>query len=363
MNLTPFTFFQSLTLLGFVLPTGLLQAEIGLSAAFGDHMVLQRGLSLPVWGWADPGEEITITFADQEKKTKAKKSGDWQVRLDALESSAEGREFKVSGANGDARTFKDVIVGEVWICSGQSNMEWTVNGALNPKEEKESANYPHIRHIKVPKVPSDSRENTFNSNWEVCSPTSVGNFTAVGYYFGRTLHEKLGVPIGLINSSWGGTRIEPWIPTEGFRIIEKQDFAKGVLNHIESVDPTTDKGKNIHLAAIKDLKQWVEKAETAIKAGKFPPKQPTSAYVGLGTSHQDPTRLYRGMIHPLVPYGIRGAIWYQGESNGNEGESYYHKKHGLVKGWRKVWGQGDFPFYWVQLANFKLIKCSLIGQL
>jgi sialate O-acetylesterase len=352
MNLTPFTFFQSLTLLGFVLPTGLLQAEIGLSAAFGDHMVLQRGLSLPVWGWADPGEEITITFAGQQKKTKAKKSGDWQVRLDALESSAEGREFKVSGANGDARTFKDVIVGEVWICSGQSNMEWTVNGALNPKEEKESANYPHIRHIKVPKVPSDSRENTFNSNWEVCSPTSVGNFTAVGYYFGRTLHEKLGVPIGLINSSWGGTRIEPWIPTEGFRIIEKQDFAKEVLNHIESVDPTTDKGKNIHLAAIKDLKQWVEKAETAIKAGKFPPKQPTSAYVGLGTSHQDPTRLYRGMIHPLVPYGIRGAIWYQGESNGNEGESYYHKKHGLVKGWRKVWGQGDFPFYWVQLANF-----------
>ncbi|MBT7741426.1 MAG: 9-O-acetylesterase, partial [Opitutae bacterium] len=336
MNLARLTFLQSLTLLSFVLPTGLLKAEIGLSAVFGDHMVLQRDLVLPIWGWAESGEEITITFADQEKKTKAEKHGYWRTDLDPLDANAAGRVLKVTGGKGGTLSFKDVLVGEVWICSGQSNMEWTVNGALNPTEEKESANYPHIRHIKVPKTPSDSHETTFNSNWQVCSPSSAGNFTAVGYFFGRTLHKKLGVPIGLINSSWGGTRIEPWIPTEGFRIIEKQDFAKGVLNHIESVDPTTDKGKTRHLAAIKDLKRWVVKAETAVKAGKFPPKQPASTYVGLGTSHQDPTRLYRGMIHPLVPYGIRGAIWYQGESNGNEGETYYHKKHGLVKGWRKV---------------------------
>ncbi len=352
MNLARFTFLQSLTLLSFVLPTGLLQAEIELSAVFGDHMVLQRDLSLPVWGWADPSEEVTITFAGQEKKTKAEKHGYWRTDLDPLNANAKGRVLKVAGGKGGTLSFKDVLVGEVWICSGQSNMEWTVNGALNPTEEKESANYPHIRHIKVPKIPSDSHETTFDSNWEVCSPASAGNFTAVGYFFGRALNEKLGVPIGLINSSWGGTRIEPWIPTEGFRIIEKQDFAKGVLNHINSVDPATNKGKTRHLAAIDRIQKWAKEAETAVKSGKFPPKQPASTYVGLGTSHQDPTRLHRGMIHPLVPYAIRGAIWYQGESNGGEGETYYHKKHGLVKGWRKVWGQGDFPFYWVQLANF-----------
>ena len=352
MNLARSTLLQSLTFFAFVLTTEPLRAEIGLSAVFGDHMVLQRDLSLPVWGWADPGEEVTITFASQVKNTKAEKDGNWRVDLDALEASDTGRELKVTGAKGSAKTFKDVLVGEVWVCSGQSNMEWTVNGSMNPIEEKANANYPKIRHIKVPRIPSDSHETTFNSNWQVCSPSSAGNFTAVGYFFGRTLHKKLGVPIGLINSSWGGTRIEPWIPTEGFRIIEKQDFAKGVLNHIESVDPTTEKGKARHLAAINSVKEWSQEAEVAVRAGKFPPKQPASTYVGLGTSHQDPTRLYRGMIHPLVPYGIRGAIWYQGESNGNEGETYYHKKHGLVKGWRDVWGQGEFPFYWVQLANF-----------
>ena len=255
MNIARFTFLQSLTLLSFVLPTGLLQAEIGLSAAFGDHMVLQRDLVLPIWGWAESGEEITITFADQEKKTKAEKHGYWRTDLDPLDANAEGRVLKVTGGKGGTLSFKDVLVGEVWICSGQSNMEWTVNGALNPTEEKESANYPHIRHIKVPKIPSDSHEITFHSNWEVCSPASAGNFTAVGYFFGRTLHEKLEVPIGLINSSWGGTRIEPWIPTEGFRIIEKQDFAKGVLNHIESVDPATVKGKARHLAAINNIQK------------------------------------------------------------------------------------------------------------
>ncbi|MBT4667844.1 MAG: sialate O-acetylesterase, partial [Opitutae bacterium] len=148
MNLAQFTFLQSLTLLSFVLPTGLLQAEIELSAVFGDHMVLQRDLSLPVWGWADPGEEVTITFADQTKKTKAEKDGNWRVDLDAFEASDTGRELKVIGAKGSTKIFKDVLVGEVWVCSGQSNMEWTVNGALNPTEEKESANYPHIRHIK-----------------------------------------------------------------------------------------------------------------------------------------------------------------------------------------------------------------------
>jgi len=352
MKVSLFPVFRSFTLLTWALAAGSLQAEIELSAVFGDHMVLQRNQVAPVWGWAEPGEEVNVSFAGQEKKAKADKAGSWRVNLDALEASGEGRELKVSGSKGGVRSFKDVLVGEVWVCSGQSNMEWTVNGSFNANEEKIGANHPLIRHIKVPRIPSDSHALTFNSKWQICSPTTAGNFTAVGYYFARKLHKELGVPIGLLNSSWGGTRIEPWIPTDGFRIIGGQNFAKGILDRIESADPKTEKGQARHLAAIDIIRKWTEKAEANVKAGKFPPNQPAAAYVGLGTSHQDPTRLYRGMIHPLVPYGMRGAIWYQGESNGNEGETYYHKKHGLVKGWRKVWGQGDFPFYWVQLANF-----------
>ena len=327
-----------------------LRGAIELPAMFGNHMVLQRGKPIPVWGWSDEGQEVKVSFAGKSATAKAGKDGRWEVRLPATKASAEGRELTIEGS--EKIIIKDVLVGEVWVCSGQSNMEWSVNGALNPNEERQVANHPKIRHIKVPRVPSDSHERNFNANWQVCSPATAGGFTAVGYYFGRTLMQKLGVPIGLINSSWGGTRIEPWMPIEGYRIVKDQGFAQDVIKRVEAVDPSTEQGKARHLAGIESMKDWIKEAEQAVQAGKFPPSRPAAAQVGIGTSHQDPTRLYRGMIHPLVPYAIRGAIWYQGESNGNEGETYYHKKHGLVKGWRKVWNQGDFPFYWVQLANF-----------
>jgi len=327
-----------------------LQGAIELPAMFGDHMVLQRDKPVPVWGWSDEGQEIKVSFAGKSATAKPGKDGRWEVRLPATKASAEGRELTVEGS--EKIIIKDVLVGEVWVCSGQSNMEWSVNGALNPNEERQAANHPEIRHIKVPRVPSDSHERNFDANWQVCSPATAGGFTAVGYYFGRTLLQELDVPIGLINSSWGGTRIEPWMPIDGYRIVRDQGFAQEVIKRVEAVDPSTEQGKARHLAGIESMKAWIKQAEQAVQAGKFPPARPAAAQVGIGTSHQDPTRLYRGMIHPLVPYAIRGAIWYQGESNGNEGETYYQKKHGLVKGWRKVWNQGDFPFYWVQLANF-----------
>ena len=321
-----------------------------LPSIFGDHMVLQRDKPIPVWGWSEEGLKVKVTLGGKSATATAGKDGRWEVRLPAMKASGEGRELIVEGS--EKIVFKDVLVGEVWVCSGQSNMEWSVNGALNPNEEKQAADYPKIRHIKVPKIPSDSHERNFHARWQVCSPSTAGGFTAVGYYFARALLDKLNVPVGLVNSSWGGTRIEPWMPLEGYRMIGKQDFARDTIKRIEAVDPSTEEGKARHLAGIEVMRDWITKAEQAVEAGKFPPSRPASAQVGIGQSHQDPTRLYRGMIHPLVPYAIRGAIWYQGESNGNEGETYYHKKHGLVKGWRKVWNQGDFPFYWVQLANF-----------
>ena len=282
-------------------------ADVKTPSLFGDNMVLQRGQAVPVWGTAEKGEKVTVTFGDQEKSATAGDDGKWQVKLDALEASAEPRELTVSGNN--KLTFNNVVVGEVWICSGQSNMEWTVNGALQPDVERKAADYPMIRHIKVPHTPSDKPLDNFNGKWDLCSEQTVGNFTAVGYYFGRELHNELEVPVGLINSSWGGTRIEPWTPLIGFeQIKDDADFAAGIIEKIVNNK--------------------------------------------LGGGHQEPTKLYRGMIHPLVPYAFKGAIWYQGESNGGEGISYYYKKHALVDGWRTAWDQGDFPFYWVQLANF-----------
>ena len=312
-----------------------LLGETELPAMFGDHMVLQRDKPVPVWGWSEEDQEVKVTFGGKSASARAGKDGRWEVRLPAMKANDQGRELTIEGS--EKIIIKDVLVGEVWVCSGQSNMEWSVNGALNPNEEKQAADHPKIRHIKVPKIPSDSHERNFKANWQVCSPATAGGFTAVGYYFGRTLMGQLDVPIGLINSSWGGTRIEPWMPIDGYRIVRDQGFAQEVIKRVEAVDPSTDQGKARHLAGIQSMRDWIKQAEQAVQAGKFPPSRPATAQVGIGTSHQDPTRLYRGMIHPLVPYAIRGAIWYQGESNGNEGETYYHKKHGLVKGWRKVW--------------------------
>ena len=274
-------------------------AAVKMPALFGDGMVLQREKPVPVWGWADAGEKITVAFAGQEKSATAGKDGKWRITLDPLEMSKTPATMTVTGGS-DALEIKDVLVGEVWICSGQSNMEWTVGGC-NAPDDMAKANYPLIRTIKVPHKPSPQPLDDFSGSWTVCDPKTVGHFTAVGYFFAREIHRELGVPVGLVNSSWGGTRVEPWTPPCGF-------------------------------AAVPELKEIAEKTYTA-------------------KSHQEPTVLYGGMISPLVLLAIRGAIWYQGESNGGEGVTYYQKKQALIGGWRALWKQGDFPFYFVQLAN------------
>jgi len=276
-------------------------AEVRLPAQFGSRMVLQQGKPAPVWGWADAGAKVTVAFAAQEKSATAGEDGKWTVTLDPLKASAAPGTMTVT-AGDDVVKLDDVLVGEVWICSGQSNMEWTV-GACNCPDDIAAADHPLMRQIKVPHKPSAEPLDDFQGSWVVCRPQTVPRFTAAGYFFARELHKELGVPIGLVNSSWGGTRVEPWTPPCGF-------------------------------AAVPELAETAEKTYDA-------------------KSHQQPTVLYNGMISPLVPLAIRGAIWYQGESNGGEGVSYYHKKRALIGGWRKLFGQGDFPFYFVQLANWQ----------
>ena len=324
------------------------RAGVSVPRVFSDNMVLQRGIQVPIWGWAEAGEEVIVSFAGQEKKATADAGGNWKVSLDSLETNAKTAELTISGKN--TLVIKNVLVGEVWICSGQSNMQWRVGGALDPAGEAKTANYPLIRQLAVPNVATDVPQKDFRGSWSVCSPGSVGGFTAVGYFFGRELHKELGIPIGLINSSWGGTRIEPWTPLDGFRLISEAPFAKATIERIEKADPGTESGGKAYAEALAKVKEWLPVAEAAIAKGEYP--APLPPLPSIGRSHQDPTRIQRAMIHPLVPYAIRGAIWYQGESNGGEGITYFQKLQALIGGWRGLWGQGDFPFYIVQLANF-----------
>ncbi|MBI1373260.1 MAG: 9-O-acetylesterase [Phycisphaera sp.] len=292
-----------LTLLGAAMTEA--RAEVKLPGFFSDHMVLQREMKAPVWGWADAGEKVAVTVGDKTLTTTAGADGKWRVEFPPMKAGGPIT-LTVKGSN--TLTVNDVLVGEVWLCSGQSNMEFTVHGSVNAAQEIAAADYPQIRHLKFAHRPAGEPLDDIEAPWQVCSPQTVGNFTACGYFMARELHKELGVPIGLINSSWGGTRVEPWTTRAAFE----------------------------HNPKLADIAERV-----AADWGKPP------------SNHQNPTVLYNGMIHPIVGYAMRGAIWYQGESNHNEGMLYYEKKKALIGGWRDIWGVGAFPFYFVQIAPFQ----------
>ena len=296
-----------LLLASLLFPHAALQADVKLSNIFSDHMILQRDRDLTIWGWADPGEKVTVTVGDRSSEAVANDKGEWSAPIKALKTSKHPIELKVAGKN--KITLTDILVGDVWLCSGQSNMEWPVAASDNPQEEIKNANHPNIRLIHVKKVPNakPQKEVVLEDNWtgwKTCTPESIPRFTAVGYFFGRELQQETDVPIGLINSSWGGTRIEPWTPPVGFDVVEK----------------------------VKDIYKNIDPAKY---------------------NHQTPTALYNGMIHGLVPFGIKGAIWYQGESNRGEAMMYYEKMKALIAGWRDVFQNPDLAFYFVQLAPYK----------
>jgi sialate O-acetylesterase len=326
-------------------------AEPTLPKIFADHMVLQRDQPIPVFGQAEPGEVVTVTFGDQEKSTTTDAAGDWMLKLDALPASAQAQKMTVRSDRSDKATvFQDVLIGEVWVCSGQSNMAWPIVRSAKPKQVVEDADFPEIRFIRVKKQAADLPADDFalDATWQACSPETAGDLSAVGYHFGRQLHEELSVPVGLISSNWGGTRIEPWTPPVGFRGVE--ELAE-LSAKVDATLPWTKEGAEAYRRAIEEVDAWTDSAKQAIDGKTELPPLPTLP--STGNSHQSPTRLYNAMIHPMVPFGIRGAIWYQGESNSSDGESYFHKMDALISGWREVWGQKALPFYFVQLANFR----------
>ena len=292
---------MSLLVVGGVLAAAFAARGVSLPHVFGDNMVLQRGQRVPVWGKAAPGEKVTVEFAGQAVSAKAGADGRWRLALEPLAESRSGAEFRVRG-NGTV-VFRNVVVGEVWFCSGQSNMAFTMSKYRKVKDwEKEvaAAKWPLIRHFRAPQKVAYEPLEDVDAVWEETSPETIPPQSAVAFFFGETLHKELKVPVGLINCSWGGTRIEAWTPA----------------------------GHPDDLWLMQNIRQW-------------------------GRAQDVPTVLWNGMVAGIAPYAIRGAIWYQGCNNVSDGESYLDKTVSLVRGWRREWGQGDFPYFLVQLAPYK----------
>ena len=326
-------------------------AEVTLNGLFTDHMVLQRELPVAVYGAAEPGEKVTVAFSGQEKAATAGKDGTWSVQLDAMQASTNAAVLTVTGKN--KIELKDILIGDVWVCSGQSNMEWTLGNCKRPDDIKE-ANFPLIRQFLVPAQVSSypktdvssSPVRGIRSGWAVCTPQSAGQFTAVGFYFGRKIHQETGIPIGLIKSAWGGTAIEPWCSPNGLASVP--ELAKDK----EKLDKQTQEYREKFKAILPRIEAYVAESRVALANNA---ELPLPVELAHPISNREPIGwhcLYNGMINPLIHFGIKGALWYQGENNGSEGDSYFQKKRALIGGWRKAWNIGDFPFYFVQLANF-----------
>ncbi len=303
---TVFYHFVWLLTLLMIVPSA--QAKVNLPAIIGDHMVLQQQSEVTLWGWAEPNETIVIKaqWAPKSITTTADAKGNWHVTLTTPKA---GGTYQIQIND---RVVKDVLIGEVWLASGQSNMQMALQDVKNGKQETRQAHFPQIRIFTVKRQYSDQPQKDCEGHWQVCSPQTIGGFSAVAYYFGKELHQKLQVPVGLIHSSWGGTRIQAWMKREV--LADNPKFAN------------------------------------VIKI--FEEKKKSAAGTPVRTQNS-PASLYNAMIHPLIPFYIKGAIWYQGEANVRENSLNYHDLlEAMITNWRNDWGIGDFSFYFVQLAPF-----------
>lgn len=326
--------------------TAVLRADVRLPAVISKHMVLQRDAVVPLWGWAEPGEQVTVAFAGQTRSATAAADGAWRVTLDPLPASTEPAVMTITGKN--TIVIDDVLVGEVWLGSGQSNMAWTVARSLNPEAEAAAANFPRVRFFKQSSASATTPQKIGQGEWVLCSPQTVGTSSAILYFFGRELHQKLGAPVGLINSSVGGTPIEAWIAPEAQRAAKELapffDAAKKEAAEIAS--PAARKKYEADLAA------WQAAQKDARAAKKKAAKQPQDP-VALAARRSDVGGLFNGKIAPLVPYAVRGFLWYQGEANTVLAKApfYAAQLRLLVTDWRARWG-AELPFAWAQLPNF-----------
>lgn len=467
-----------LSVVAIAITTTVCKAEVSVADIFSDNMVLQRNLNVKLWGSADPGEKLSVSFNGQKLRAKADKTGEWSVILEPMKA---GGPFAMTIRGKNEIILKNILIGDVWICSGQSNMQMKVSESNNAEKEIEKANYPNIRLFDVPRkvsnVPIDSMPNT---SWKICTPKNIKNFSAVGYYFGRDLQKEIDVPIGLIHSSWGGTCVETWTSKASItKLPQYEDFGTRIDNYDVTtmaqkyeddlkealggfpekemgmeekwMMPNTDRSdwfsmilptlwenagynrlngrvwfsydfnlsaeeldtvSKLNLGKIHDSDiTWVNgkkvgglnwandiervytvpaqvlklgtnnisvRVEDKYYKGGFASKA-DKLFLQLGQKkiplsgewkfkvdtvipdfkpfpNDVPSLLYNAMINPLISYGIKGAIWYQGESNTPRSKEYEITFPNMIKNWREDWQQGNFPFLFVQLANFKKAK-------
>lgn len=313
-------------------------ADVKLNALFSDNAVLQQGIPLPVWGTAKDGEKVTVTFSGQTAEAVAK-DGRWMLKLQPLKGNATPQTMTVTGAN--TIQVKNLLVGEVWICGGQSNMQYSLAklggwqlGVLNCEQVIKTANDPQLRLFSVPRQGKDAPQRNVQGNWSECTSTNAAGFSAVGYFFGRDLRKARNVPVGLISSNVGGTEAEKWTSRQA---LEANPELRGIIE--------------AHAKAVADYPQALAKYKADAEKAKQENKRFTARAPG-NPAGNGPSSLYNAMIAPLQPFAIAGVIWYQGESNAKRSKEYQTLFPAMIKCWRDEWGQGEFPFLFVQIAPF-----------
>ena len=321
-----------------------------LPSFFGNSMVLQRDQPVPVWGWADSGDEITVAFAGQTKTVCAATNGAWRVTLDAMPASAKPRDMLVRSKNGNRQLkLENILIGDVWLLSGDFGAYWEMFSSANAAQELPAANHPALRLLQVWGKSSNEPLNDILGGWRVCTSENVRGFSALGYFYGRALNRELGVPIGVIDASYRYSEIQGWMPPAAFRMIPELSKLR---YRMDSWDSTTMAGQKEFSATVSNVAKWLPLAEQAFHEGKPIPQQPLvpAPLTAIDLNYGSITELslnYQGMIHPLIPMRIRGVVWSLGE-NGNF--NFFHLQ-GLIQSWRQAWGQGDFPFYLELIPN------------
>ena len=351
------SFYKIVTVLLVFLPQ-ISKADVTLNAIFSNHMVIQRETEVPIWGWADVGEQVEVVGSWGNKATVVTgKDGKWRVDL---QTPKAGGPYKITISGKNRIEINDVLSGEVWLCTGQSNMDFElskfVNDAREPqyqplveyiRNEVATANDDHIRHIEVLQTTSLFKPQTnFEGHWISANPEQIGKITATGYFFAKELRKALDVPIGLVECSWGGTRIQPWI-SEKVYLADKnlKAYYEATMSELKSAIKKADADNFRDTLYEVKYEKWIAKGRPGSKPNS---KHPLN-------NMQNPTTLYNAMVNPIIPYKVKGVLWYQGESNSHFFEERYEAYFTtLIKSWREAWGQGTMPFYWMQLAAYKV---------
>jgi sialate O-acetylesterase len=330
----------------FALCSSIAFGDVHLPDVIASSMVLQQKQTIPIWGTAEPGEAVAVSFGGQKKTAVAGADGKWRVELGKFQANAAPRTMTIAGRN--TIVLKDILIGEVWLVSGQSNMQWRLPESENGEAAAAAANHPNIRLFNVSREAAFKRKQRKLAEWLRCDPASVREFSAAGYYFAVELQKALNVPIGIINSSYGGSQAEAWTPVE-------------YLNVSPDLKPTVDRTRiwdeerpRVREQYAEAIRKWREDADKARATGARP--SPSPSVPDALREYRLASSIYDGMIEPLIPFTIRGAVWYQGESNEARAEQYGILLPVMIKAWRERWGQSDFPFGIIQLPNYRQPK-------